>query len=288
MINVVQELNGLKKIIFLDIDGTLVNDNGVVPESAKTAVQKAWENGHLVFICTGRSRAELYDDILDIGFDGIIGAAGGYIEVEQEVILHETVDPEDVQHLIDYFNQHSIDFYLESNGGLFASKHCKKHIRSIIDKVIEANPEVKEEAEKGILPFHDALIEGESLLRDDINKISFLGSDIPIEKISEEFGAKFNVIPSTVPIFGENSGELSVPGIHKATAIVKLLEHLNMDRKNTFAYGDGMNDLEMIQYVQHGIAMGNAKEALKLAADDITDTPDGNGIFNSFRKYELI
>ncbi|GIP64620.1 hypothetical protein J32TS6_31750 [Virgibacillus pantothenticus] len=278
----------MKKIIFMDIDGTLVNDNGVVPESAKSAVQKARENGHLIFISTGRSKAELYEDILDIGFDGIIGAAGAYIEVGQEVILHETVDPEDVQHLVDYFSQHGIDFYLESNGGLFASKYCKKHIRSIIDKVIEENHEAKEEVEKGILPFHDALIEGESLIRDDINKISFLGSDLPIEKISEEFGTKFNIISSTVPIFGENSGELSVPGIHKATAIVKVLEHLNINRKNSFGYGDGMNDLEMIQYVHRGIAMGNAKEALKLAADDITDTPDEDGIFNSFVKYGLI
>ncbi|WP_245799697.1 Cof-type HAD-IIB family hydrolase [Virgibacillus proomii] len=277
----------MKKIIFMDIDGTLVNDNGVVPESAKSAVQKARENGHLIFISTGRSKAELYEDILDIGFDGIIGAVGGYIEVGQEVILHETVDPEDVQHLVDYFSQHGIDFYLESNGGLFASKYCKKHIRSIIDKEIKENPGAKEEIEKGILPFHDALIEGESSIRDDINKISFLGSDIPIEKISEEFGTKFN-ISSTVPIFGENSGELSIPGTHKETAIVKVLEHLNINRKNSFAYGDGMNDLEMIQYVHRGIAMGNAKEALKLVADDITDTPDEDGIFNSFVKYGLI
>ncbi len=272
----------------MDIDGTLVNDNGLIPESAKSAVQKARENGHLIFISTGRSKAELYEDILDMGFDGIIGAVGGYIEVGQKVILHETVEPEDVQKLVDYFSRHGIDFYLESNGGLFASEYCKKHIRSIIDKVIEENPEAKEEVEKGILPFHDALIEGESLIRDDINKIPFLGSDLPIEKISEEFGTKFNIISSTVPIFGENSGELSIPGTDKATAIVKVLEHLNINRKNSFAYGDGMNDLEVIQYVHHGIAMGNAKETLKLAADNITDTPDEGGIFNSFVKYGLI
>ncbi len=49
-----------------------------------------------------------------------------------------------------------------------------------------------------------------------------------------------------------------------------------------------MNDLEMIEYVQHGIAMGNAKEALKQAADDVTDTHDEAGIWNSFLKYGLI
>lgn len=278
----------MEKVIFLDIDGTLVNDNGVIPESARLAIQKARANGHLAFICTGRSKAELFPEILEIGFDGIIGAAGGYIEVGEKVILHERVKPEDVQHLVEFFNEHGIDFYLESNGGLFASKNCKSRIRSIIEKLMVENPEAKEEVEKGIQPFHDALIEGEDLIRDDINKISFLGSDFPIETISQEFASKFTVIPSTVPVFGNNSGELSVPGIHKATAIKKLLQHLKIKKEATFAYGDGLNDIEMIEFVQHGIAMGNAKEAVKQVADDVTDTHNENGIYNSFKKYRLI
>lgn len=278
----------MQKAIFMDVDGTLVNDNGIIPESAIVAIQQARQNGHLVFICTGRSKAELFTDILNIGFDGIIGAAGGYIEVEQEVLLHKKVSVEDVQHLVDFFNENGIDFYLESNGGLFASKNCKNNIRSIIENLLVNNPEAKEEVEKGLQPFHDCLIENDNLLRDDINKISFLGSAIPIEVIQKEFASKFTVIPSTVPLFGENSGELSVPGVHKATAIEKLIEHLKIEKENTFAYGDGINDLEMLEFVQHGIAMGNAKEALKLAADDITDTHNDNGIYNSFKKYGLI
>ncbi|MCE4049108.1 MULTISPECIES: Cof-type HAD-IIB family hydrolase [Bacillaceae] len=278
----------MQKIIFMDIDGTLVNDHGIIPDSAKQAVRQARENGHLVFICTGRSKAELFPEILEVGFDGIIGAAGGYIEIDEEVLLHERVSTEDVEHLVAYFDEHGIDYYLESNGGLFASKNCKAHIRKIIDNFLMENPHAREEVEKGLQPFHDCLIEGENPIRDDINKISFLGSDVPISEISREFEAKFTVISSTVPIFGENSGELSVPGIHKATAIEILINHLKIDKQNTFAYGDGLNDLEMLEYVQYGIAMGNAKEPVKLAADDITDTHDEHGIYNSFKKYGLL
>ncbi|TWT06400.1 Cof-type HAD-IIB family hydrolase [Planococcus sp. CPCC 101016] len=278
----------MSKIIFMDIDGTLVNDKGVIPESAKQGIQRARRNGHLVFICTGRSKAELFPEILEVGFDGIIGAAGGYIEVEEKVLLHEQVKKADIKHLVDFFNQHEVDFYLESNGGLFASENCKKHIRAIIEKMMVENPEAKEEIEKGLQPFHDLLIEGQELVRDDINKISFLGSDVPYEVIKQEFQSKFLVIPSTVPAFGENSGELSVIGIHKATAIKKLIEHLDLEKQNTYAYGDGINDIEMLQFVQYGIAMGNAKEAVKKAADDITDSHDEDGIYNSFKKYELI
>jgi Cof subfamily protein (haloacid dehalogenase superfamily) len=278
----------MQKIIFMDVDGTLVNDNGVIPESARLAVQQARKNGHLVFLCTGRSKAEIFPEILEVGFDGIIGAAGGYIEVGQEVLFHEQVKKEDLVQAVEFFDEQGIDFLLESNDGLFASKNGKKHIRSIIENLLIEKPEAKAEVEKGIQPFHDALTEGEDLIRDDINKISFLGSEVPIEFIREKFSSIFTVIPSTVPVFGKNSGELSIPGIHKATAIEKLIGHLNIKKEDTFAYGDGSNDIEMIEFVQHGIAMGNAKEAVRKAADDITDTHDEGGIYNSFKKYELI
>ncbi|KAB7665890.1 Cof-type HAD-IIB family hydrolase [Bacillus sp. B1-b2] len=278
----------MQAIIFMDIDGTLVNDNGVIPASATLAIKKARENGHLVFICTGRSKAELFPEILEVGFDGIIGAAGGYIEMDEEVLLHERVKREDVQHLVEFFNKNGIDFYLESNGGLFASKNCKSHIQGIIDALLLDQPDAREEVEKGLQPFHDVLVEAEDLLRDDINKISFLGSDVAIEVIRQEFEKNFHVIPSTVPMFGNNSGELSVPGIHKATAIEKLLQHLKLDKENTYAYGDGLNDIEMLEYVKYGVAMGNAKELVKKSADDITGTPDEDGIYQSFIKYGLI
>lgn len=278
----------MKKVIFMDIDGTLVNENGVIPDSAREAVREARANGHLVYICTGRSKAELFEDILDVGFDGIIGAAGGYVEADGEVVFHESLEIDDVKRLVAFFDENEIDFYLESNAGLLASHNCKAHLSSIIENYIAQNPEKKEEIEKGIQPFNDSLIDGANLIRNDINKISFFGSSVPIEEINNAFGVKFSIISSTVPLFGENSGEVSLPGIHKATAIEKLLDYLKLDKKDTFAYGDGLNDLEMIEYVEHGIAMGNAKEALKKMADDVTDSHNDNGIFNSFKKYGLI
>ncbi|PJI07582.1 MULTISPECIES: Cof-type HAD-IIB family hydrolase [Clostridium] len=277
-----------RKIIFMDVDGTLVNDNDIVPDSAAAAIKKARKNGHYIFLCTGRSKAELFDHIIEIGFDGIIAASGGYIEFDNKVIMHKKVQNEDVKHLVKYFNENNIDFYLESNGGLFASQNCKNHLRKIIYGDNNLDSKKRAELDKGMNPFIECLIEGENLIRDDINKVSFLGSPIPIETIKEEFEGKFNVIPSTVPAFGKNSGELSIPGIHKALAIETLLKYLNLQREDTFAYGDGINDAEMIQYVNTGIAMGNAKEELKNVADDVTDTHDEGGIYNSFKKYKLI
>lgn len=276
-----------KSIIFLDVDGTLVNDNGIVPNSAELAIKEARKNGHLIFLSTGRSKAELFDHIMDIGFDGVIAAAGGYIELNNKTIMHKKFKEEEVKEIVEYFNEKGIDFYLEANGGLFASKGCKEHLIKILFDENQSEKQ-REGLEKGMKPFIECLINGENLYRDDINKISFLGSDININEIIAKFSGKFNIIPSTVPMFGENSGEVSLKGIHKANAIEVLLNYLDASNENTYAYGDGINDKEMLEFVNVGVAMGNAKEELKIIADDITDIHDNDGIYNSFKKYGLI
>lgn len=276
-----------KSIIFLDVDGTLVNDNGIVPNSAELAIKEARKNGHLIFLSTGRSKAELFDHIMDIGFDGVIAAAGGYIELNNKTIMHKKFKEEEVKEIVEYFDEMGIDFYLEANGGLFASKGCKEHLIKILFDENQSEKQ-REELEKGMKPFIECLINGENLYRDDINKISFLGSDININEIIAKFSEKFNIIPSTVPMFGENSGEVSLKGIHKANAIEVLLNYLDASNENTYAYGDGINDKEMLEFVNVGVAMGNAKEELKAIADDITDIHDNDGIYNSFKKYGLI
>ena len=69
-----------KKIIFFDVDGTLVDvrpSQEYIPASTVKAVQATRAKGNLCFLCTGRSKAEIFDHIMDVGFDGIIGAGGG-------------------------------------------------------------------------------------------------------------------------------------------------------------------------------------------------------------------
>jgi Cof subfamily protein (haloacid dehalogenase superfamily) len=278
-----------KKIIFLDVDGTLCNDEGFVPESAAIAVKEARKNGHLVYLCTGRSKAEIYDYIMDIGFDGIIGAGGGFVEIGGEMLYHKKVSEDNVRHLVDYFNEHKVDFYIESNGGLYASKNLIPKLERIIYGDVINDPEAKYKKENKPNHFIEGLITGQDLYRNDVNKACFLEpEEITFEQIKEEFKGEFEVIHCTVPAFGEDSGELGVPDVHKATAIEILLKHLNLDVKNTIAIGDGLNDIEMFEFCELGIAMGNAKQGLKDIADEITDTHDEGGIYNSFKKHELI
>ncbi len=280
-----------KKIIFFDVDGTLVTfDQGterILPSTIE-AIRRTRAKGNLVYLCTGRSKAEIYDFIMDIGIDGIIGAGGGFIETQGTMLYHKKVQDECVKHMVDYFEKHKFDYYLESNGGLFASHNLKKRLEYLLYGDFENDPIAMQKKKEGN-HFIDSLIEGEDMYRNDINKACFLeNKNIPFERITKQFEKEFTIIHCTVPAFGENSGELTVPNIHKANAIKILIDHLGIDQKNTYAFGDGLNDIEMLEYCQVGIAMGNAKQGLKAVANEITDDANKDGIYKAMIKHNLV
>lgn len=274
----------------MDIDGTLVADDGWVPASAADACRQARLNGHEIYLCTGRSKPEIYDFIMEIGFDGIIGAGGGFIELHDGMLYHKTVPAIEVRRMVDFFDQHGVDFYLESNGGLFASKNFLPHVERCIYGDIDNDPDARRRKKEQPHPFIEGLIYGEEdLYKTDVNKACFLQSDtLSFAQIKAEFENAFDTIQCTVPQFGDDSGELMVPGIHKATAIEALLTHLGLPKERTIAIGDGLNDLEMFDYCEIGIAMGNAKEELKSVADHVTGSVDEDGLHQAFRTFGLI
>lgn len=99
-----------KKVVFLDVDGTMVNEKGEIPESAQYAVRTAQANGHRMVVCSGRSRFQIYDALLELGFSGIVGGAGAFVEDEGKEFYHAYIDEEHRKSSFDY---------LESNGFLF-------------------------------------------------------------------------------------------------------------------------------------------------------------------------
>ena len=91
----------MSKILFFDVDGTLVGFDGKMSESTKLALREARKNGHKIFLCTGRSYNQIYDFLLDFGFDGIVAAAGGYVEYQGKTIFHDVFGEKLVQNVLD-------------------------------------------------------------------------------------------------------------------------------------------------------------------------------------------
>ena len=121
-----------RKIIFLDVDGTLIDYDNHIPESAVLAIRRAREKGHLVYVCTGRSKAEMPPEIWDIGFDGMIGGNGSYVEHEGQAVLHQLIPRDVAKRLVGWLQERGLEFYLESNNGLFASRGFREAARPVL------------------------------------------------------------------------------------------------------------------------------------------------------------
>ena len=277
----------MSKIIFLDVDGTLVNYENQIPESAIKAVRQARANGHRVYICTGRSKAEVYPELWNIGLDGMIGGNGSYVEDHERVVLHQMLSADQCRQIVDWLHEKKLEFYLESNNGLFASERFE----TVAEPTIQEYCRRKEKTGAKKLTVRDVfpeMIFGGELYRDDVNKISYvLNSYQDYLDTKEQFTDLQN---GTWGGVGETAlfGDIGVKDITKAVAIQTLLTFLGRNVEDTIAFGDAKIDIPMLEYCADGVAMGDGGEEIKKMADYITDDVDQDGLWNAFCKLELI
>ena len=124
----------MTSVVLLDIDGTLVDYRTDLPASAAAAVRTARAGGHRVYLCTGRSRAEIYPELWQLGVDGLIGGNGSYVESSGEVIFHQVMDAAVVAEAIDWMSGDGLGYYLECNSGLFGSADLPQRAAAAIGR----------------------------------------------------------------------------------------------------------------------------------------------------------
>ena len=274
-----------KKVIFLDVDGTITNYENKIPQSAKDAIKAARANGHKVLMCTGRSKAENSPEIWAIGFDGMIGGNGSYVEVGDEVVMHQLLTLDQCKHVVDWCHERGCEFYIESNNGLFASEHFREASQPVMHEYSARKGKPVDDAEE--IEMHGIVYGGE-LYRDDVNKISFiLNSYQDYLDAVEEFP---DMKVGTWGGAGETAlfGDTGVLGIDKGHAVHVAVEHLGMEMADTIAVGDAKVDIPMLECCEVGIAMGSGGDEIKAMADYVTTAVDDNGMWNAFKHFGLI
>lgn len=273
------------KIIFIDVDGTLVDYENNIPASAVDAIRCARKNGHKVYISTGRSKAEVYDNIWDIGLDGMIGGNGSYVEDGGKVVMHQLITPDQCKHIVDWLHGRGLEFYLESNNGLFASEHFETGALEAIQRYSERKGKSSNITVRDVFP--DMIFDGD-LYRDDLNKVSYvLSSYQDYLDACEEFPDLQN---GTWGGAGETAlfGDIGVQNISKAHAIQKLLDYLHADVEDTIAFGDAKIDIPMFEYCNYSVCMGSGGTEAKEAADYVTDDVTQDGLYKAFQYLKLI
>lgn len=286
----IKEMGKIKfmtKIAFFDVDGTLVGDTSIPTQATVDAIHRFQANGNLAFICTGRSKPEILPEILAIGFDGIIGAGGGFVSYQDQMLYHHAMPEDAVRDIVSFFDKHDVGYYLESNSGLFGSQGYKVKIHETISDYCQGDVDKIAALEAASQWFYDLIdsFENQEIDYADVNKISFINRRMAYQTIVEKFGHQFEMFHMTVPFFGKESGEIAVKGNSKETAIHIVLKKLGLSKSDAISFGDANNDLAMFRACGYNIAMGNGTDELKAAADEVTADVDHDGIAESFKRH---
>ena len=275
-----------RKSIFLDVDGTLVSGHATMNPKVVEAINRARQNGHYVFICTGRNKTGIKYELAKADFDGIIASAGSYIEIDNKVIHSVYFNKLLVDKISKVFDENNIYYNYECTDVTYMSK---KMVELFIGGVnfesgnIELEKMMQEE-------FKKFSIQDLSLYNNqDIHKICFIATDQnDVERAKKQLGDDVNMVIHDIFDATTINGELISKVDNKATAIKQVINYLEIDKKDTIAFGDSMNDYEMINFVECGIAMGNACKELKEVASRVCRSVDEDGIYYEFIELGLI
>ena len=260
----------MRKAVFFDIDGTLWDFHNQIPESTVTAIRALRKNGHYAFICSGRARAYIrHPDLFAIGFDGVVAGCGTHVELDGKRIYEKLIDRELAIHTVETVRSYGFRPILEGPEYLY------------MDDADFGNDiygrKLKRELEKRLVSISDTYGEWE------INKLSCATND------ADRDGC-FAALEQYYTYLIHNSAvvEMVPKGHTKATGIGKMCEALGIDRADTFAVGDSVNDLAMLQYAGVGIAMGNGSTEAKAASDYVTSDLQDDGIYRAMLHFGLI
>ena len=269
-----------QRVVFLDIDGTLLDFQGNLPESAGRALRKARENGHQLVLCTGRTRIQVYAWLLEQGFDGLITGAGAQVEAHGHVISRHLIRQEHLAEAVAYFEKNRTPYYMQAENAIYGPQWCLDCRIAVFGGRI-----TDKEREKR---FGKVTLDDMPQLRRDVEKIAYYQSAEPLDGVRAALGEYFTVEASSYSQGHEGEGEVTIRGIDKAYGMQQYLAYTGFAREDAVAVGDGPNDLEMLQYAGTGVAMGNAMEALKAAADLVTDDVNRDGLYHAFERLRLI
>lgn len=238
------------QLIALDMDGTLLGENNEVSQGNRNAIHKAREKGIEVIISTGRHYQTSYDVAKALDIHYLITMNGAEIWTQTgDLIARQTMDPEVIEQLMALKEKYQPWTWLSSTDRLWRN-------------------ETPEE-----LAAHQWL------------KVGF---DTDDPKVKHEI---INTIDKWEAIEWSNSSptniEINAIGVHKAAAIDVVRERLEIDMSQVMAVGDSLNDLKMIEKAGIGVAMGNAQEEVKEAADWITTTNVNDGVARAIEKWVL-
>lgn len=256
------------KAIFFDIDGTLVSfKTHQIPVSTLAALKELHESGIKLFIATGRPWS-LINNLGDLPFDAYVTVNGGHcFTAQQEEIYKSPIPQEDIERLIAHEEEYPTSFVAVYNNQL------------VINRV---NERVEQIANLIKIPTPHLAPLSEARNKEVLQLMGYFTSD-------EEQDIFKQVLPNCEPMrWHPLFTDIVAKGNSKSKGIDEVLNYFNLPLEECMAFGDGGNDIPMLQHVPHSVAMGNATDEVKRTARYVTTSVDEDGIATALKKFGLI
>jgi Cof subfamily protein (haloacid dehalogenase superfamily) len=259
-----------KKILFFDIDGTILSHRSyTLSASTRNAIKQAQSNGHLAVINTGRVISFIDKEILSLGFDGYICGCGTYISYRDKLLHHTAIAPDIIRNLIKNLRELDIPAVLEGAKAVYYDFTSNSPVTK---RLLEFQQ--KHQFSAGSWDDPDISFDKFCIWPDTLEKEQL---------IHDYYKDIFDFIDRNNHLY-----EVVPKGYSKASGIEYLIQQLGIPYENTYAFGDGENDLSMLTYAKHSIAMGNAPQSIKDIVTFVTEDVDQDGIEHAMVHFGLI
>ena len=278
-------MNNDIRIIALDLDGTLLDSRKNLSDRNRDALAKAAEKGALIVPTTGRFFGMMPPAIRDLPFVRYaitINGAQVYDRETDTAIVRDEIPLATALAIMEVLDRYDViyDCYRANWGWMTAALQAKaegyatdahylKMVREFRKPVPELKAHLRATAADG-----------------DVQKVmlfSRLGDDACLKDITAEMNARFPEIKVTSST--GNNIELNISTAHKGNALKRFAEHLGLTLGNCMAFGDGMNDLTMVEAAGLGVAMANAVPDVKRVADYVTSSNDEDGVAAALDRF---
>jgi Cof subfamily protein (haloacid dehalogenase superfamily) len=260
----------MKKLFCFDLDMTLLDHKTMaITPSALCGIQKLKEQGHLIAVCSGRDLESPFSRKFTelIRPDAVVQSNGQKVTAGRKILREQFMDQELVQRLIHYGEEKKIciGFHIGEKGAFVL-------------------PEIVREREKRTFGNCDKdFLPVSALLEEKLYALVLFGKN-PEDTIKKAAMVEKAFPEIKCALFSGNAGaDVICRGMSKADGIACLLEYYSMDFSDVIAFGDSMNDWEMIREAGCGIAMGNAVMSLKEQADFVTKPIGEDGIWYALK-----
>lgn len=261
----------MKNIIFCDIDGTILDGSrsmNYVSDKTRYAINELKKDNY-VFIASGRCKGLLDRHIIELNPSGYILCNGAYAEVSGKPIHTLYFEDEVIEKLKEIVFKYEGFYILETLDEMFIDSYENKALKLFMNEWGMALSGFKENKNpKG--KYHICMVG--FLEKDQL--------DMAFKELSE--------IADVAPHISYASGDINIKGVNKATGVKAIVDYLNIPIENTYCFGDGINDLEMLQCVGHPVIMENCDPKLKNLGFEQTDDVLNDGLYNYLVSNKLI